>query len=54
MKDLVKKKVVDTERNKGYNLDHQQLKKLILDKFERAKMYHEALKKREALLVESR
>lgn len=44
----------DTERYIQCQLSSQQLKQLIVAKFERAKMYHEALKKREAPLVESR
>jgi hypothetical protein len=47
-------KTVDAEWYRHYNLNQQQLKKLIAEKFERARMYQEAMRKREALLVESR
>jgi hypothetical protein len=54
MKDTERKKEVDAEWYRSYNLDQQQLTQLIAEKFERAKMYHEATRKREALTEESR
>lgn len=54
MKDVEKKKQVDADWDKHYTLNQQQLKKLIAAKFERARMYHEAMRKREALREESR
>ena len=54
MKDTEKKKKVNTEWKKQHNLNQQQLERLIAAKFERARMYHEAMRKREALTEESR
>lgn len=54
MKEIEQKKTVDAECYRQYNLTQQQLKDLIVAKFERAKMYQEAMRKREALLVENR
>lgn len=53
MKEQESKKTVDAEWDMQYNLNQQQLEKLIAAKFERARMYHEAMKKREALFEES-
>jgi hypothetical protein len=53
MRNIVEIKVDNTEYIQ-YNLSSQQLKDLIAAKFERARMYQEALIRREALLVESR
>lgn len=54
MKETDSKKQVDADWYRGYNLTQQQLKKLIAAKFERARMYQNALRKREALFEESR
>jgi hypothetical protein len=54
MKETERKKQIDAEWYRQYNLNQQQLTQLIAEKFERARMYQEALRKREALLVESR
>lgn len=54
MKDTESKKQVDAEWDRKYNLNQQQLKELIAAKFERAKMYHNAMNKRKALVEESR
>ena len=54
MKEKESNKTVDVEWYRQYNLNQQQLKELIAAKFKRAKMYHEAMKKREALREESR
>ena len=54
MKEIDKKKQIDAEWDRQYNLNQQQLKELIAAKFERAKMYQEATKPREALHEESR
>ena len=50
MKDTDRKKQVDAEWYRQYNLNSQQFKQLIAEKFERARMYREAIRKREALL----
>ena len=54
MKDTEKKKKIDADWDMQYTLNQQQLKELIVAKFERARMYQEAMKKREALVAESR
>jgi hypothetical protein len=54
MKDTDRKKIVDANWYKQYNLNPQQRKQLIADKIERARMYQQAWKQREALLVKGR
>ena len=54
MKEADKKKQIDAEWYRQYNLNQQQLERLIAEKFERARMYQEAMRKREALSEESR
>lgn len=49
-----RKKTVDADWYRLYNLNTEQLTQLIAEKFERARMYQEAMRKREALFVESR
>ena len=41
------KKQIDAEWHRLYNLSSKQLEQLIAEKFERARMYREALRERE-------
>jgi len=54
MKETDKKTQRQAEWYEKHTLTQQDLKKLIHEKFERARVYHEAVRKREALLAESR
>ena len=54
MIEIGKKEKVDNDWYRQYNLNSQQLTELIAAKFERARMYQELTRKREALFAESR
>jgi predicted ATP-grasp superfamily ATP-dependent carboligase len=53
MKDLVSKEKQKVDWLTEHTLTQQQLKKLIVEKFARAKVYQEAVRKRETVLNHS-
>ena len=54
MKETDKKTQRQVEFMQKHTLTPEETKRLIQEKLERARAYHEAFRKREALLVESR
>jgi hypothetical protein len=50
---MTDRKVKEAEWSKKHTLTKQDFRKLILEKFERAKAYHKALKKRETAQEQS-
>ncbi len=52
--DLDIKKQKEAEFMRKHTLTEQDLRKMIAEKFERAKAYNKAVKKRETLLTENR